>query len=177
MKTKQEARGSWWSPWFPYPSSWLRSFVLALWMAVVLRVAGFWGTLIGVALSSIMNHPEALLWFLGLALLASIFVFSFVHHVLWSKPSARLPRWFPSPKSLWAGLYASIVMVLAIVVGSICVLPFHNFETYSQAAIETEGAWFGVIWFITATYLYQAEYLIRRRFANKSRTTRPQGVQ
>lgn len=175
MKTKQEARESWWLPWFPYPSSWLKSFALALWMAIVLRVAGFWGALIGMALSDVMKRPEALLWFLGLVLLASILVFSFIHHFLWGKPSASLPRWFPSSKSLWAGLYASIVMVLAIIVGVLCVLPFHNFETYSQTVLETEAGWFSVIWFVTATYLYQAEYLIRRRFTSESRTTRTQG--
>ncbi len=176
MRTKQESRESWWSPWFPYPSSWLKSFALSLWMAIILRVSGFWGALIGMALSGIMNHPEALLWFLGLALVASILVFSLIHHVLWGKPSAWLPRWFPSPKSLWAGLYASIVMILAILVSAICVLPFHNFETYNQAALETEAGWFGVIWFITATYLYQAEYIIRRRVISKSKTKRTQRI-
>ena len=174
MKTKQEERGSWWSPWFPYPSSWLKSFALALWMAIVLRVVGFWGALIGMTVSSIMNSLQALVWFLGLALLASMLAFSFIHHFLWGKPSARLPKWLPKPKSLWAGLYASIVMVIAIIVGVLCVLPFHNFETYSQTALETEAGWFGVIWFITSTYLYQAEYIIRRRFTSKSRTIRTQ---
>ncbi len=174
MNKKQEARtppsqNSLWHAGFPYPRSWLRSFALALWMAIVVRIAEFWGALFGIALSSIMEHLEPLLWFLGLALLASSLAFSYIHHLLLGKPSGRWPRWLPSPKSLWEGLYAPIVMSMAIIVGIICVMPFHD-ENYNQTAIETEAKWFGAIWFIATTYLYQVEYLIRRRFASKSKT-------
>lgn len=177
MNYKQEARRSrsqksLWPLWFPYPSSWLRSFALALWMAIVLWIAGFWGALFGIALANILKRPETLLWFLGLALLVAVLVFSYIHYFLWGKPSKRWPHWLPSPKSLWEGLLASIVMSLAIMVGVLCVMPFHNFEYYSQAAIETESKWFGTIWLVTAAYLYQIEYLLQRRFASKSKTAR-----
>lgn len=175
MNNKQEVRKprnqkSLWLVWFPYPSSWLRSFALVLWMAVVIWIVGFWSALFGIALANILKRPETLLWFLGLALLVDILVFSYIHNFLCGKPSKRWPRWLPSPKSLWEGLLASIVMSLAIMVGVLCVMPFHNFEYYSQAAIETESKWFGSIWLVTAAYLYQVEYLIQQRFASKVKT-------
>ena len=88
MNEKQEARRSrsqksLWPLWFPYPSSWLRSFALALWMAIVLWIAGFWGVLFGIALANILKRPETLLWFLGLALLVAVLVFSYTHYFLW----------------------------------------------------------------------------------------------
>lgn len=175
MKNEQQVRGSQskkslWPVFFPYPSSWLKSFALALWMNVVLMIAGFWGVIFGIALSSILNRPELLLCFLGLALLAAFLMFSYLHHFLWGNSPKKWPHWLPSPKSLKSGFFASIVVSLAIVVGIICVLPFHNFEIHSQTAIEYEAKWFGAIWLITAAYLYQVKYVMRRRFASKSKT-------
>lgn len=175
MNNKRLARGSQsqkslWPVFFPYPSSWLKSFALALWMNIVLMIAGFWGVIFGIALSSILNRPELLLCFLGLALLAAFLMFSYIHHLLWGKSLQKWPCWLPSPKSLRSGFFASIVVSLAIVIGIICVLPFHNFEIHSQTAIEYEAKWFGAIWLITAAYLYQVKYIVQRRFASKPKT-------
>ena len=106
---KQQSDKSRWPMWFPYPSSWLRSLVLALWIAIVLRIGLFWGVSFGVIAYGITERSEPLLWSVGLALIASFILFSYTHHFLLGKSSAQYPRWLPSPKSLWEGLYAAIV--------------------------------------------------------------------
>lgn len=172
MSASQNQKSSLWPAWFPYPRAWLRSFVLMLWMFIVLRVALFWGSLSGIVFSEALNDPEPVLWFLGVSILAAIVVFAYTHHFLLGKPTKhRWPKWLPSPKSLWEGVFASVVMILAIVIGVMRVMPFHDFSIYtSQARLETEGTWFGFICFVTATYLYQVEFLLRRRFVKKSNT-------
>lgn len=169
-----------WPVWFPYPSSWLRTFALVLWMAVILRIAGFWSLALGGVLALITTHLELLLLFLGLGLLVSVLVFSYLHHFLFGKSLPRYPRWLPSPRSLWEGFYAPIVMLLAFVAVLLILVPFLipncNYEVSEQIAYcfkptGRELALYeyrmaeiaAVIWLISAVYLYQAEYLIRHR--------------
>ena len=146
--------------WFPYPSSWLRCLVLALWMSIVLRIGLFWG-IFGVAAFGVSKPPERVLWSVGLALTASSVLFSYTHHFLWGKSPARYPKWLPSPKSLWEGLYAAIVMAVAITIGFGCVLPFHDSGFYQIS--ELEAKWVAIVWAIVAAYFYQIEYLMRRK--------------
>ncbi len=168
-ETAQRKQKSLWPSWFPYPISWLRSLCILLWAGVVLRIAEFWGIVLGTIVSRIMEDPRPLLWFLGMALLAAVLVFSWGHHLLWGKRVKRWPSWFPTPISLWEGLYAPIVLTLASVVAFVCVMPFHSLEYYDAAPTETELKWFAGIWFVTAAYLYQVEYLLRRRLAFKKK--------
>jgi hypothetical protein len=173
-----------WPVWFPYPSSWLRTFALVLWMAVILRIAGFWSLALGGVLAAITDHLELLLSFLGLGLLVSVLAFSYPHHFLFGKSLPRYPRWLPSPRSLWEGFYAPIVMLLAFVVVLLLLVPFLipncHYKTAEQIdyCLELTGkelvnyeyrmAQIGaVIWFISAAYLYQAEYLTRQRLIPK----------
>lgn len=141
-----------------------------LWMFLVIRVTLFWGGLTGVVFAEVMNKPEPILIFLGVSLAVAILVFAYIHHFLLGKPpKRRWPKKVPTPISLWEGFYASVVMILSLAVGTACVLPFHDFSAeLTQERLETEGGWFGLIWFITAVYSYQAEFLMRRRH-NKNR--------
>jgi hypothetical protein len=85
---------------------------------------------------------------------------------------------------LWEGFYAPIVMLLAFVPVLLILIPFLipncNYETSEQigyclqltgtelAKYEYRMAQIGaVIWFISAVYLYQAEYLTRQRLIPK----------
>jgi hypothetical protein len=173
-----------WPAWFPYPSSWLRTFALLLWMAVILRIAGFWSLALGGVLAVITNHIELLLSFVGLGLLVSVLAFSYPHHFLFGKSVPRYPRWLPSPRSLWEGFYAPIVMLLAFVAVLLILIPFLipncNYGTSEQIGycLELTGRELAnyqynmaqiasVIWFVSAVYLYQAEYLTRQRLIPK----------
>ncbi len=173
-----------WPAWFPYPSSWLRTFALVLWMAVILRIAGFWSLALGGVLAVITDHIELLLSFVGLGLLVSVLAFSYPHHFLFGKSAPRYPRWLPSPRSLWEGFYAPIVMLLAFVAVLLILIPFLipncSYETSKQIGycLELTGRELAnyqyrmaqiatVIWFISAVYLYQAEYLTRQRLIPK----------
>jgi hypothetical protein len=173
-----------WPAWFPYPSSWLRTFALVLWIAVILRIAGFWSLALGGVLAVITDHIELLLSFVGLGLLVSVLAFSYPHHFLFGKSVPRYPRWLPSPRSLWEGFYAPIVMLLAFVAVLLILIPFLipncNYETSEQISycLELTGRELanyeyrmaqiaGVIWFVSAVYLYQAEYLTRQRLIPK----------
>ncbi|HEY9668575.1 MAG TPA: hypothetical protein V6C91_17335, partial [Coleofasciculaceae cyanobacterium] len=174
--------------WFPYPSSWLRTFALVLWIAVILRIAGFWSLALGGILAIITARLELLLSFLGLGLLLSILTFSYLHHFLFSKSLPQYPRWLPSPRSLWEGLYAPIVMVLAFMAALFILVPFlipncnygtaqligYCFELTGRELVKYEYRMAEIaagIWLISAVYLYQAEYLIRRRLIPKLNLT------
>jgi len=182
---KLKAISNHWPAWFPYPSSWLRTFALVLWMGVILRIAGFWSLALGGALAVITSHLELLLLFLGLGLLVSVLMFSYLHHFLiGNKSLPRSSRWLPSSRSLWEGFYAPIVMLLAFGVTLLTLVPFLipncSYATATQInyCLELTGrelvkyeyrmAQIGsVIWFVSAVYLYQAEYLIRNHLASK----------
>jgi hypothetical protein len=179
-QSKLKAIADRWPAWFPYPSSWLRTFALVLWMAVILRITGFWSVVLGGVLAAITEHLGLVLSILGLGLLVSILAYSYLHHFLFGKPLPRYPRWLPSPRSLWEGVYAPIVMLLAFVAVLLILVPFLiptcNYGTVEQIdyCLELTGRELvkyeyrmaqigGVIWLITASYLYQAEYLTWKR--------------
>ena len=46
-ETAQRKQKSLWPSWFPYPMPWLRSLCVLLWADAVLRIAGFWGIVLG----------------------------------------------------------------------------------------------------------------------------------
>ena len=179
-----EAISNQWPAWFPYPSSWLRTFALVLWMGVILRIAGFWSFALGGVLAAITAQLELLLAFLGLGLLVSVLAFSYLHHFLFGKSLPRSTRWLPHLRSLWEGVYAPIVMLLAFISVLIILIPFIipncNYQTAEQIGycVELTGKELvkhqyrmdqigSIIWFVSAVYLYQAEYLIRHRFISK----------
>ena len=173
-----------WPKWFPYPSAWLRTFALLLWIAVVLRITGFWSLVLGGTLALITERLELLLSFLGLGLIVSVLVLSYLHHFLFGKSPPQYPQWLPSPRSLWEGFYAPIVILVAFVPVVIILVPFFlpncSYTITEQleycveltrrelANYEYRMAQIGaLIWLISALYLYQADYLIRQRVAPK----------
>lgn len=127
------------------------------------------------------RQPERVLVLLGLGLLLPFVLLAYTYYILFGKPPKRWPRWLPQPSSMWEGLYALIVSILAILAGVVAIMPFHdfssNFNSQSELVsyyqdpevIEREGAWFGLVVFISGVYLYQIEHLIRRRLFPKSK--------
>lgn len=99
QKAEQTGKSQW-PAWFPYPSSWLRTCALILWMAIVLRIAGFWGFFAGLFVSALADDPGPLLKFLGIALLVSALVFSYIHHVLFGNSPSRMAKRVAQPQKL-----------------------------------------------------------------------------
>lgn len=181
-QTTRQKQKSLWPSWFPYPRSWLRALGVAVWAGIVLKIGGFWGTFLAVVLFRILRNPIVI----GLVPLTIVLIFSYTHHLFWGKTLKRWPSWFPGPHSLWEGLYALVVTLLAAIPALICVLPFcysdlqkcetQYFEYFEQYCYptKTQLIWFGsTIWFIAAAYLYQVEWLIRRHLAFKKKYSTP----
>ncbi len=177
-----------WPAWFPYPSSWVRTFVLMLWIGIVVRVVGFWIAIIGLTLSATQQDMGSFLRALGLIIPLSVVILSYLHHILFlDKSQVTYTRWIPTPRSLWEGLYAPIVALLSLIMVVVLILPFFpmvptcnygaEFELAScigsyQAEISnyltTIAEVSTVIWVVTAAYLYQIDYLIRNNISLKT---------
>lgn len=177
QETQQQNKSDKWPEWFPYPSSWFRTLMLILWIAIVFRINAFWGILFSA------TSPGNFFLFIGLALLLSAIVFAYLHHCFLGKSPSNWPRLLPSPLSLGEGLYAPVVMVISSLAVLITVIPFlpilecglqttyyaqsYCFKSYLQQ-YHLEKVAIGV-WIFVAVYLYQFEYLIRRHLANKKK--------
>lgn len=177
-------RASRWSPLFPYPNSWLRTIGLIIWVAVVIRITMFWAGMFGVIMSTIVDHPEPLFRAIAVALLISIIIFVYTHHLLFGKRSPSFKYLSPNPISWWQGILAPIVSFLSIVIVLVITIPFipindcnfylsdaaielclRNFRSYSYRTIEILSAIGLTIWVFSIAYLYQIEFLIRKNFS------------
>jgi len=148
-----------WTAWFPYPRAWLRTFVLALLMSAVIASLRLFGSL-GVTMTLITSNLGPAILFGVVGLSVPFLLLSYVHHFLWGNQPANWPRKLPGPRSIWEGFYALVVMVLSFLVCTV-LLSFHGFSRdYHPTDIEVK--WLTAIWFVTAAYLYQVEYIIRR---------------
>ncbi len=177
---------SWWPAWFPYPSSWARAFLIMMLIAflmVSLRFTGFWG----LAMSAISGNVVPFI-LLGLAgFLAPFLLVAYTHNLIWRKAPARWPQWLPSPASLKEGLTALIVMVVSIAAGLVTLIPFMQCAIFADEVVcpplpEAQTTFATVVLFVSAAYLYQYDYLVRRRRSNRkqrrtaspaTRTTQP----
>ena len=117
-------RKSRWSPWFPYPSSWLRTFGLLIWLSIVVSITMFWARLVGVVLSIMSANLEPLFKASAIGLLISGFIFAYLHHILFGRETPNFKYWLPSSRSCWEGVYALIVMIISFLVVAIIVIPF-----------------------------------------------------
>ncbi|MFH7025182.1 MAG: hypothetical protein ACHBN1_07210 [Heteroscytonema crispum UTEX LB 1556] len=189
--TKQKIENFPWVTWFPYPISWLRTFILIPFIAITLatsfRFTGFWG----VVLSAITNHRKILILAVVLGLLIPMLLLAYIHHFFTSflkkrSVSTRYPRWLSSPNSLWEGFYAKLVTFLSLLVSVLILIPFLPFvsckydgillcychylgESYLTRYWENnylDEINAGIL-IITAAYLDQAEYIIRQRLIPK----------
>ncbi|MCU0515491.1 MAG: hypothetical protein MUC60_01255 [Oscillatoria sp. Prado101] len=112
----QKASGALWPAWFPYPSSWVRAFIL---VPIAFPGARFiFLAFGGLLVSAITASPVILIVFAGLGLLVSTIILSFVYQIFWfswKKPvsSTRKLKWVTGSSSLWEGFYATAVTGLS----------------------------------------------------------------
>ncbi|ALF53999.1 hypothetical protein ACX27_15985 [Nostoc piscinale CENA21] len=194
--SKEQQNNSPWPIWFPYPSSWIRAFILVL--------LAFPGTnliifgLVGIIISILGNSPGLLIFFLFSGLLLPTICLAFLYHIFWfiwqkQELNRKFSKWTPSLNSLWEGFYGSIVMALSflIILTIFTQVSFSACHTYYEISSELSRCagrltgyttrtmlnsiqsnnfidryWF-IIWIITASYLYQIEYLAKKYLVNK----------
>ncbi|BAZ52652.1 hypothetical protein NIES4103_53170 [Nostoc sp. NIES-4103] len=177
-----------WPVWFPYPSSWLRALILVPIVLFGIRLIAFSLTGAIISFSRNTPKLLILSTLFGL-LIPTIFLAFVYHifWFFWGNRSYdnRFPKWMLSLISLWSGFYATVVIGLSflIVLFIFSELVFSNCKLSYEIAEELSGyagcitgratkvifksienktfinkPWF-LIWFLTATYLYQIEYL------------------
>ncbi len=181
-ETSKPAPSPWqkltWPVWFPYPSSLLRMIVLIFWLAIVVRILGFWGVVIGGTVSDIFNHPKPLLQALGLSIFGSILLLSYSYFLVVENRSSPVKKSFPTARSLWEGTYAMIVLLLSLTITCLLIFPFipwqdcyynHVFSHHLVCRYHIQFYFkkFGfvsfLIWFSSGLYLYQIESVIRNQ--------------
>jgi hypothetical protein len=178
---KKTAISFYWPAWFPYPSSWLRTIILLLWTGFIVRIFGFWGVFFGDLISNLADNPILFLQIVGVSLLASSLVLSYIYHIIDFKNSSHYYWWFPRPIKLWEGIYAPIVLILSVIVVILIGHPFvpwnectllgfppsnycsHTVDDYIRELTNFETR----IWLLSIAYLYQIEYLLRIHFPFK----------
>lgn len=161
-----------WPTWIPYPSSWIRAIVLVFFfiaLVILVRIAGFWG----IVITAITDDISHFVRYVGLAFVTAILIYAYSHHFLVGKSPQNYPQWLPSPRSLWEGAYALVVILLATLITTFIVTPFHeeshtliyNGSTYftNVEAEEKFISLLGTVWFVAALYLYQLELLWHKK--------------
>ncbi|MDY7014207.1 MAG: hypothetical protein SVX43_11530, partial [Cyanobacteriota bacterium] len=105
-----------WPWWFPYPSSWLRTFILVpiAFPLNALIIVGTVGIIISASQRSFIIFTIATVF----AIILPTLILSFIYHIGWYKwqrqasPKTRA-GWFPKGNSLWQGLAATLVMIFS----------------------------------------------------------------
>ncbi|WP_413173915.1 hypothetical protein [Anabaena azotica] len=185
----QTPKISTWPVWFPYPSSWLKAIILALFIGIISFVftnTEEWGYKI----ASFTNSLKLLLIFRILAILSPIVVITFTHHIFHiiisqffpkiQAPEIGKPKEFiPGIVSIWEGLYGWMTIWLSTLISIFLisiVFPIPNlilydlFEFYSEFE-EILIAVIGCTWIITSALIYQIDFLFKRRLLSVSSAT------
>ncbi len=178
---KQKSQKSRWPAWLPYPSCWLKSLILIIFLRVIIFVAEIL-VKVGYNVAYFASSPEILVIFIIITLLCPIAIIAFTHHFLhliFSRfiPEIQAPEigvvkgLIPKLMSWWEGIYAWLVITLStltsFLVGTI-VLPLFQLnyakavESYTPFE-ETIIVIFGLMWLIQGALIYQIDYLVRHR--------------
>jgi hypothetical protein len=185
-----------WPKWFPYPSSWFRAFILIPLMASIFFGSFIFASVWSSLLLAIAHSQTVLFLAGGLMLLVPTLSLAYVHYffsILWKKEnlSNHWLRWLPSGNSLWQGFYDTAILIICLI-GSLIILGAfipqfrgcNSYETVDQIAACREVVKRAIqnyedkyhlneielaLWVVLPAYLYQAEYLIRKRlFPNQN---------
>jgi hypothetical protein len=179
--TKKKLQKFYWPVWFPFPSSWLKAFILAIFMRVIIVVIQNTGEL-GYRIANFTKSPELFVIFAIMAILSPIVVISFTHHCLHLFISCFIPEiqaleigktqgLLPGIMSWWEGLYGWLVIILSKLIAtciSIIFFPFSNLSyiQYLEYYIpfnERLFVIFSIFYLIIGALIYQLEYLVKRR--------------
>lgn len=179
--TQQKLQKFHWPVWFPYPSSWLKASILALFLRVIIFVIKNTGQ-VGLRIAYLANSPELFVIFLVLATLSPILVITFTHHLVHLFLSRFLPE-FQAPEigktqgfspiiiSYWEGLYGWLVIAISTLVAIMCTtiaLPLFNLSYENPVELYTKFEQnviliFGCTWISIGAFVYQIEFLFKRR--------------
>jgi len=182
--TKQKLEKFYWPLWFPYPSSWLKALILALFLRLIIFVVNNAGKL-GYRIAYFLQSPELFAIYTILLVLSPIPIISFTHHFLHLLISrfiseiqapeiGRTKGLLPGIMSCWEGLYAWLVIAISTLITaffSIILLSLFNpsyarpIEYYTQIQdINNNIILIFRLFYISAGALtYQIEYLVRHR--------------
>ncbi|MGM3304429.1 hypothetical protein ACSQ6I_00305 [Anabaena sp. WFMT] len=175
-----------WPVWFPYPSSWLKAFVLALFLRIISFVFTNTGKF-GYKIAYFTNSPELLMVFAILAIISPIFVITYTHHIFHTIISQFFPKiqaleignpkgLIPGIVSIWEGLYGWLVIWLSTLISClvlIIVFPISNlnfpqsFEFYTDLE-KIIVAIIICIWIFAGALFYQVDFLFKRRLLSIS---------
>ncbi|MCG6137166.1 MAG: hypothetical protein MET45_21455 [Nostoc sp. LLA-1] len=170
-----------WPILLPYPSCWIKSFVLMLFLRVIIFI-GENLVRFGYNFAKFTSSPELLAIFLIVALLSPIAVISFTHHYLHlllgrfiadiqAPEVGEVKGLVPKLMSWWEGLYSWLVIILSTLVAALLctfILPIFDLsyrkplEAYTQFQQQIIVV-FGILWLITGALIYQIDYLVRER--------------
>ncbi|MFM2062986.1 MAG: hypothetical protein RLZZ507_2656 [Cyanobacteriota bacterium] len=178
-----------WPVWFPYPSSWLKAIILALFLRVISFVFTNTGEL-GFKIANFTNSPELFIIFSILAIISPIFVITFTHHIFHiiisqffpsiQAPEIGKPKGFiPGIVSIWEGLYGWMAIWLSGLISFLILIIFFpildiNFSKSVEFYTDFEEAIiviFGSIWIINVALFYQIDFLFKRRLLTISSET------
>lgn len=142
--------------------------MLIVLLGVSIRFTGFWGLIVFAASGNILP-----LLFLGIAgFTAPFLLVAYTHNLIWRKAPARWPHWLPSPASIKEGLTALIVMVVSIAAGLLTLIPTMQCTIFADDVVcppltDTQTTLATTVLFVSAAYLYQYDYLVRRRRSHR----------
>ncbi len=179
--TRQKLKKFHWPLWFPYPSSWLKALILALFLRVIIFIIDSTSR-VGYRIAYFVNSLELFVMFTILLILSPIIIISFTHHCLHLLLSrfiseiqapeiGKTQGFFPGIMSWWEGLYAWLVIVISTLIAIFfCTifLPSSNI-TYTQSLEYYRNfhnkiiVTFGLFYISAAALVYQIEYLVRQR--------------
>jgi hypothetical protein len=177
---KTSRKGFKWAFWIPYPTSWLKAFILAVILPVVTYLIGVQDRT-GSSIVYISKSINILIISGLISLLSPIAIISFIHHFFHLFvgnliPSIQAPEvgkvkgFTPKLISWWEGLYGWLVIVLSTLIASCLIFIFvpesivfesriyHQVSTANQLITSA----FATLWTINAALLYQFEYLFKR---------------
>lgn len=174
---------------FPYPCSWLRTLVLISVLGPtgsLISVLGLWGsfgTLLAIGTGDLaLPGVPILLGISTMVLLLPTTILAYVYHVLTlifnaKSISAKHPRGFPTGCSWREGLTGVIVMGLSLTLSLLVVLwyrPDVLADRDGMTALQQESiaTFLGIIWVISAAYLYQWDYVVRQKRSQKQKKTK-----
>ncbi|MFM7406801.1 MAG: hypothetical protein ACKO3K_09095 [Cuspidothrix sp.] len=113
--TKTKVNKLTWPAWFPYPSSWLKSIVIAFLLGIIGRIIYLSGN-IGYKIAYWADSPSLFIIVSILILISPIFIITFTHHIfhivikqlfpkIQSQEMQNIEGFIPGIISIWEGLY------------------------------------------------------------------------
>jgi hypothetical protein len=178
-----------WPAWFPYPTSWLKSIVIAFLLGIIGRIIFLSGN-IGYKIASWFNSPGLFIIVSILILISPIFIITFTHHIfhivikklfpkIQSQEMQTVGGFIPGIISIWEGLYGWLVICLSSLIAfslTILTMPISRGELYDPSFCagcgsqydERVAVVFTIIWITTGALIYQVDFLVKRRLLSIS---------